>query len=68
LFGIDVGGSLAAPIDLDGGGGEGATTTRTPVCSNSSAPSIAGNTSGAGTGKRKFAVWVDFDEIYESEW
>jgi hypothetical protein len=66
LFGINVGGGPAAPIDLDGGGGEGATATRTPVHSNGSAPSVAGNTSGAGTGKRKSAMWADFGEIYET--
>jgi hypothetical protein len=66
LFDIDVGGDPTAPIDLDGGGGEGATTTGTLVCSNGSAPSVAGNTSGAGTGKRKSVVWADFDKIYET--
>ena len=53
LFGIDV-------------GGEGATTTGTLACSNGSAPSVAGNSSGVGTGKRKSVVWTDFDEIYET--
>ena len=66
LFGIDVGGGSAVSIDLDGGGGEGKTTTGTPACSNGSAPSVAGNSSGVGTGKRKSAVWADFDEIYET--
>jgi hypothetical protein len=66
LFGIDVGSGPVAPIDLDSGTGEGATTTGTPVCSNGSTPSVAGNTSGAGIGKRKYAVWTDFDEVYET--
>ena len=66
LFGIDVGGGSAAPINLDGGGGEGKMTTRTLACSNGSAPSVAGNSSGVGTGKRKSIVWAHFDEIYET--
>ena len=41
LFGVDLGASQA-PIDLDGGGGEGATATRTTVGSTSSTPSVAG--------------------------
>ena len=65
LFGVDLRASQAL-IDLDGGGGEGKTTTGTPACSNGSAPSVAGNSSGVGTGKRKSAVWADFDEIYET--
>jgi len=64
LLGIDVR-SGSAPIDLDGGDGGGgpapapsATATRTPVGSNS--------TDGTSClGKRKYDVWVDFDEIYE---
>ena len=57
-----------ALFGLDGGGGEGATATRTPVCSNSSTPSIAGTSTSSGTivGKRKSVVWADFDEIYET--
>jgi len=68
LFGIDVGGGSAAPIDLDGGGGEGVTATGTLVCSNGSTPSVSstGSSSGPGVGKRKSAVWADFDEIYET--
>ena len=66
LFGVDVDSGSAAPIDLDGDGGEGAMTTGTPAYSNDSAPSIAGNSSGVGTGKRKSVVWADFNEIYET--
>ena len=68
LFGIDVGSGSTTPIDLDDGGGEGATVTGTPVCSNSSTPSIAGTSTSSGTivGKRKSVVWADFDEIYET--
>ena len=70
LFGIDVG-SGSAPIDLNGddsGGDEGATATGTPVCSNSSTPSVAGTgtSSGIAVGKRKSTVWAYFDEIYET--
>ena len=67
LFGNHVGSGSAAPIDLDGGGGEGATTTRTPVCSNGSTPSVVGTgtSSRPGVGKHKSAMWADFDEIYE---
>jgi hypothetical protein len=63
LFGIDVS-SGSTPIDLDGDGGEGATATRTPVGSNSSTPSTASTSSLVG--KRKSAVWADFDKIYDS--
>ena len=58
----------AALFGLDIGGGEGATATGTLVCSNSSTPSVAGTgtSSGPGVGKRKSAVWADFDEIYET--
>ena len=63
MFGIDLGDGYA-PIDLDGGGGEGATATGTTVGSTSSTPSVAGT--GTSVGKRKFAVWADFDEIYET--
>ena len=68
LFGNHVGSGSTAPIDLDGGGGEEATTTRTPVCSNGSTPSVAGTgtSSGPGVDKRKSAVWADFDKIYET--
>ena len=66
LFSIEVDSGSAAPIDLDGDGGEGETTTGTLAYSNHSAPSVAGNSSGVGTGKRKSAVWADFDEIYET--
>ena len=66
MFGVDVGSGSVASIDLDGDGGEGVTATRTLACSNDSAPSVAGNSSGVGTGKRKSVVWVDFDEIYET--
>jgi hypothetical protein len=62
LFGIDVS-SGSAPIDLDGGGGEGATATGTPVCSNDSTPFVA--TTSSGVGKRKSVVWADFYEIFE---
>jgi len=55
LFGIDLGDDYA-PIDLDGGGGEGATTTGTTVGSTSSTPSVAGT--GTSVGKRKSAVWL----------
>jgi len=67
LFGINVGSGSAAPIDLDDGGGEGAMATRTPVCSDGSNPSIVGigTSSRPSVGKRKSAVWADFDEIYE---
>jgi hypothetical protein len=63
LFGIDVG-SGSIPIDLDGDSGEGATTTGTPVGSNISTPSTASISSLVG--KRKSAVWADFDKIYET--
>ena len=63
LFSIDLGDGYA-PIDLDDGGGEGATTTRTTVSSTSSTPSVAGT--GTSVGKRKSAVWADFDEIHET--
>jgi hypothetical protein len=68
LFGIDVGSGSAAPIDLDSSGGEGVTMTGTPVCSNGLSPSVAGTgtSSGPGVGKRKSAMWADFDEIYET--
>ena len=33
---------VAALFGLDGGGGEGAMATGTPVCSNSSTPSVTG--------------------------
>jgi len=66
LFGVDVGSGSAAPINLDDDGGEGATTAGTPACSNDSAPSVAGNSSGVGTGKRKSVVLANFDEIYET--
>lgn len=62
LFGVDLGASQA-PIDLDGGGGEGATTAGTGSNTNSSAPSISSNATRVG--KRKSPVWADFDEIYE---
>jgi hypothetical protein len=62
LFGVDLGASQA-PIDLDGGGGEGATTAGTGSNTNSSAPSVSGNSTRVG--KRKSPVWADFDEIYE---
>jgi len=69
LFGIDVGSGSAAPapINLDGNSGEGATATGNPLGSNSnsSTPSVAGNSN---VGKRKSPVWTDFDEIYETEW
>ena len=55
LFGIDLGDGYA-PIDLDGGGGEGAMVTRTMVSSTNSTPSIAGT--GTSVGKRKSAVWL----------
>jgi hypothetical protein len=41
-------------------------TTGAPVCFNGSAPFVAGNTSSAGTGKHKYVVWANFDEIYET--
>ena len=67
LFGIDVssGSAASTPIDLDGDGSEGATMTRNPLGSNSnsSAPSVAGNSN---VGKRKSPVWADFDEKYET--
>ena len=68
LFGNHVGSGSAAPIDLDDGGGEGTMETRTQVCSNGSTPSVTGTgtSSGLGVGKRKSAVWADFDEIYET--
>ena len=68
MFSNHVGSGSAAPIDLDGGSGEGTTTTGTLVCSNGSTPSVAstGSSSGPGVGKRKSAVWADFDEIYET--
>ena len=58
----------AALFGLDGGGGEGATATGIPVCCNSSTPSVAGTgtSSRHGVGKRKSAMWADFDEIYET--
>ena len=68
LFDNHVSSGSTAPIDLDGGGVEGATATKTPVCSNGSTPSVAGTgtSSGPGVGKRKSAMWADFDEIYET--
>ena len=63
LFGIDLRDGYA-PIDLDDGGGEGATATGTTVGSTSSTPYVAGT--GTSIGKRKSAVWADFDEIYET--
>ena len=67
MFGIDVGSGSPAltPIDLDGDGGEGAMMTGNPLVSNSnsSAPSVAGNSN---IGKHKPLVWADFDEIYET--
>jgi hypothetical protein len=68
LFGIDVHSGSAASINLDGSGGEGATTTRTPIYSNGLTPSVVGTgmSSGPGVGKRKSAMWADFDEIYET--
>ena len=67
LFGIDVGSGSAALtlIDLDNNGGEGATTTGNPLGSNSnsSTPSVVGNSN---VGKRKLPVWANFDEIYET--
>ena len=68
LFGNHVGSGSAALIDLDGGGGERATTTGTPVCFNGSTPYVVGTSvsSGPGVGKRKSAVWADFDEIYKT--
>ena len=59
---------IAALFGLDGGGGEGAMATGASVCSNSSTPSVAGTGTSSGTvvGKRKSAVWADFDEIYET--
>ena len=69
LFGIDVGSGSAAPapINLDGNSGEGATATGNPLGSNSnsSTPSVAGNSN---VGKRKSPMWANFDEIYETEW
>ena len=55
LFGIDLRDGYA-PIDLDDGGGEGATATGTTVGSTSSTPSVAGT--GTSVGKRKSAVWL----------
>jgi len=68
LFGNHVDSGSTASIDLDGGGGEGVMATGTPVCSNGSTPSVAGTGTsfGPGVGKRKSAVWADFDEIYET--
>ena len=66
LFGVDVGSSSAVLIDLDDDSGEGVTTTGTSACSNDSASSVAGNSSGVGTGKRKSVVLANFDEIYET--
>ena len=63
LFGIDLRDGYA-PINLDDGDGEGATATEATVGSTSSTPSLAGT--GTSVGKRKFAVWADFDEIYET--
>jgi hypothetical protein len=65
LFGIYVGSGFA-PIDLDSGGSEGATVTRTPVDSTNSAPSVATGTSSGVVGKCKSTVWADFDEIFET--
>ena len=63
LFGIDLRDGYA-PIDLDDGGGEGATATGTTVGSTSSTPYVAGT--GTSIGKRKSAVWADFDEIFKT--
>jgi hypothetical protein len=62
LLGTDVG-SNSTPIDLDGGGGEGATRTRITVGSNSNSTNVVDTSS---VGKRKSAVWANFDEIYEN--
>jgi len=62
LLGIDVG-SDSAPIDLDGGSGEGSMRTRTTVGSNSNSTGAVDTSS---VGKRKSVVWADFDEIYEN--
>jgi hypothetical protein len=51
LFGIDLGDSSAAPIDVDADGGEGATATAN---SNGFAPSVAGT---CNTSKCKSPVW-----------
>ena len=58
----------AALFGLDDDGGEGATTTGTLVYSNGSTPSVAGTGTSSGTavGKRKSAVWADFDEIFKT--
>jgi hypothetical protein len=53
LFGVDLRASQA-PIDLDGGGGEGATTAGTGSNTNSSAPSVSSNATRVG--KRKSPV------------
>ena len=51
-------------IDLEGGGGEGVTVAGTTIGSTSSTPSVAGT--GTSIGKRKSAMWADFDEIYQT--
>jgi len=65
LLGIDVG-SGSAPIDLDGGDGGGGAE---PALSTMATGTPVGSNSTDGTSclsKRKYGVWVDFDEIYET--
>ena len=59
---------VVALFGLDGNGGEGATATRTPVCSNGSTLSVAdtGTSSRPSVGKRKSTVWANFDDVYET--
>ena len=65
LLGIDVCRGFA-PIDLDGGdGGGGAESAPSAMATGTSVGS--NYTDGTSClGKRKFGVWVDFDEIYET--
>jgi hypothetical protein len=60
LFDIDLDDApVLTPIDLNGDGGEGATSNSN---SNSATPSVAGT---GNLGKRKSPMWVDFDEVFE---
>jgi len=65
LFDVDVG-SGPAPIDLDGGdAGAAATATGTAVASNTNSTDSNGTLTSSVVGKRKSAVWADFEKIYE---
>ena len=65
MFGVDVG-SGPAPIDLDGGDAGAATMgTGTAVASNTNNTDGNGTPTSSSVGKRKSAVYADFEEFYE---